>query len=244
MVGFDRYAAVGVAVLLGLFGIMLAESLGLVGGFAVSALTGSRGLVVVASLVVGQVLALSGVYFAFVWLTDRGFNYARVRTPDLGDVVYSGVAVVGMFLALVSVGFVAQNVFGVEPAVHSIQTLVEDNPVLALYLVPVSILVIGPMEELLFRGLIQTYLGEYFDVEVAVVLASLVFAAVHLGPYGVQAESLGHVLVPVSVTFVGGLVFGWLYEVRGNLVAPAAAHGFYNAIQFGLLYVAITWELM
>ena len=34
----------------------------------------------------------------------------------------------------------------------------------------------------------------------------------------------------------GGAILGGVYEYSGNLVVPALAHGFYNAITFGLSY--------
>lgn len=77
----------------------------------------------------------------------------------------------------------------------------------------VSILVIAVFsalgEEMLFRGLLQPSIG--------IVWSSLIFGLLHIGP--------GRRFLPWTIMAIGmGFVFGGLYYVTGNLLAPILAH--------------------
>jgi membrane protease YdiL (CAAX protease family) len=106
-----------------------------------------------------------------------------------------------------------------------------------LALVPLSFLLIGPGEELLFRGVVQGRLRQAFSPIAAVVIASAIFAAVHVVAL---SGSAGGRAVTVGVLFLPSLVFGAAYERTGNLVVPSLIHGGYNATLFGLFYLSLT----
>ncbi len=114
------------------------------------------------------------------------------------------------------------------------------NPETLLLLIPASILLIGPGEELLFRGVVQGRLREVFHPVVAILLASTVFAALHW--FALTGGSATGNLVSVAILVVPSLVFGASYEYTGNIVVPALIHGVYNATLFTLLYVTIAYS--
>jgi membrane protease YdiL (CAAX protease family) len=77
----------------------------------------------------------------------------------------------------------------------------------------------GLCEELLFRGAMQPAFGIW--------LTSVLFALVH--PYG---------RLYIVVSFVASLLLGQFYILTGSIVAPVAAHAFYDfaviaAVKFG-----------
>ena len=72
----------------------------------------------------------------------------------------------------------------------------------------------GVGEETFFRGAVQPEFG--------LVVASLVFGLVHIGPDR-------RYLVWTAWAFLAGLMFGALYEVTGGLLAPILAHSAHNA---------------
>ena len=78
-------------------------------------------------------------------------------------------------------------------------------------------------EELLFRGVFYQALKSRGYRKAAVWGTSMLFALVHY-----------NVLTFIPLTFLA-LVFIALYERTGNLLAPIAAHGCFNAINFALL---------
>lgn len=113
-------------------------------------------------------------------------------------------------------------------------------PTTLLALAPVGLFVIGPAEELLFRGAAQQLLAKAFSARAAILGASVLFVLVHAGTV-VQAGVVG--LAPLSVIAVLSVVLGWTYERTGTLVVPALLHGVYDAALFVLAY-AVTVGLV
>ncbi|GAA4003728.1 hypothetical protein GCM10022408_14160 [Hymenobacter fastidiosus] len=98
----------------------------------------------------------------------------------------------------------------------------------ARFLVGVLVIAVVPAisEELVFRGIIQRNLVQWFGSRhVGVWLAAAIFSAIHFQFFG---------FVP---RFVLGLILGYLYEWSGNILVPMAAHFTQNAFQLALLYV-------
>ena len=74
-------------------------------------------------------------------------------------------------------------------------------------------------EEVFFRGILQKLFGRWFgSTHLAIILAALIFSALHLQFYGFFPR------------FVLGLIFGYLYLWSGNLWYPILAHLFNNLI--------------
>lgn len=75
----------------------------------------------------------------------------------------------------------------------------------------------GLGEEALFRGGIQTLLGDYVPAPLAVTVAAALFAAVHLSKPVISA-----------LIFTIGCVFGAVYIATGSLLAVIIAHTVYD----------------
>lgn len=166
---------------------------------------------------------------------DLSPSYLRIDWPSPRDVGWAIAATLGLFAVLAVVQIVVQHL-GLSPTEHSIAQSGADNPQLLLPLIPLSVLVTGPAEELLFRGVIQTRLREVLGTAAAVLVASLVFSLIHVPAYfgtgfGVDlATTLG-------VLFLLAVTLGTIYELSGNLLVPIVAHGLYNAVVFGAIYL-------
>jgi membrane protease YdiL (CAAX protease family) len=81
--------------------------------------------------------------------------------------------------------------------------------------------VVGPTEELLFRGLIQTGLRESMG-RWGIVIGAFLFGFFHL--INLVSQSLGATALQVLTAIVIGLVFGVLYDRTHNLVGASLAH--------------------
>ena len=90
----------------------------------------------------------------------------------------------------------------------------------------------------MFRGLVQGTLRENFHPARAIILASALFASIHL--FSLSGEGK---LVYIGIAFVLALVLGAAYEYTDNLAVPAVIHGTYNAVQFAESYLAATGGL-
>jgi membrane protease YdiL (CAAX protease family) len=87
-----------------------------------------------------------------------------------------------------------------------------------------AIVVIGPIvEEMLFRGYLQTALSKRMKPWLAIVVASCAFAAIHLQPAAFPMLAL-----------VGG-VFGFLYYRTGSLRVSMVLHMLNNGLAFAAL---------
>ena len=103
-----------------------------------------------------------------------------------------------------------------------------------LAMVAVSVVLVGPAEELLYRGVIQPVLTAHLGTGVGIAWMAVLFGAVHYPSYGADSlreADLGVALGTLS-TAVAGAVLGVLTVVTGTLVVPIVAHSLYDALLF------------
>ena len=221
--------------------VVLLAALGLGGGSLLIKTLFAAGLeLAVLPETVLRVLLLQGLTFggvAAVYLRFRGLSleYVGVRRPDLEGWIYAGAGYVLALVGAVSVLFVVVFLLGLNPAQNQAAELGREDPRVFLALFVLAVTVIGPGEELLFRGVIQSRLRETFSAPVGIGLATAVFAVAHVPSL---AGPTSGVALTVTLLFFPALVFAVVYERTGNVVVPAAAHGLYNATLFGLAYVS------
>lgn len=186
------------------------------------------------STVLLQGVTFGAIAIAYLKVRSLGFDFAPFTMPDRRD----GAVILGGIVALLGLLFTASSVIsslGLKSAQNQVVEIGQQNPAVFLLLIPLSFLLIGPGEELLFRGLVQGTLRETIHPTRAVVLASALFASIHL--FSLSGEGK---LVYIGVAFVLALVLGATYEYTGNLTVPALIHGAYNAVQFAGAYVTAT----
>jgi len=125
---------------------------------------------------------------------------------------------------------IALNVGETIASPPGIGTRLPEPPTLIAQLVFLAF-VVGPTEELLFRGLIQTSLNGSIQARVWIrswpiglgtVIGAILFGLFHL--VNVVYQPLGATLQQVVTAVVIGLVFGVLYDRTRNLVGASLAH--------------------
>jgi membrane protease YdiL (CAAX protease family) len=213
---------IAVATVVGLFGIDLASR---------------PALRLVVSTFFLQGVTFGGIAVFYLRGRDLGFGFVPVRLPDKRD----GAVIVGGSIAILGLLFVASAVItalGLSSAENQIVEVGRQNPSVFLLLIPLQFLLVGPGEELLFRGLVQGTLRESLHPARAIVLASALFASIHL--FSLSGEGK---LVYIGIAFVLALVLGAAYEYTDNLTVPAVIHGTYNAVQFAGAYLTATGGL-
>lgn len=177
-----------------------------------------------------------GVAVAGYLLVTKDWGLVEARLPSLRHV---GLIVAGVVVLLVAQVAIARllTVGGVDVAQNQVVTTGQQNPRYFLYMIPVAILLVGPFEELVFRGGVQGILRRTWGPGVAIVVASVLFGFVHW----IALTGAGGARVPyVTVAATLGLVLGYLYERTRNLVVPAVVHGCYNATLFTIQYASAT----
>ncbi|WP_255150082.1 CPBP family intramembrane glutamic endopeptidase [Halorarius halobius] len=94
------------------------------------------------------------------------------------------------------------------------------DPVMLSRLLTLLVLV-GPAEELIFRGTVQQSLGDRFGEWPAILIAATLFGFGHVSLW---ATAPGDLLWLVAQTGAG-VVLGWVYYRTDNLVVTALTHG-------------------
>jgi membrane protease YdiL (CAAX protease family) len=181
-------------------------------------------------------LTVAAAYLATSGL-DRSYIDARVPTwREWGYVVGGTVLLLAANLGISALfGWL-----GVESTTHSIVRAAQDNPEILLVLMPLSYLVVGPGEELLYRNVVQKSLREEYSGAGAVAVASVIFAAVHLPAYADPDGTALALLNTLAIVFALSLILGAVYERTGNLTVSALVHGSFNAVAYAVTYAEIT----
>ena len=124
-----------------------------------------------------------------------------------------------------NIGDIASSSEGFEQASRILFSGSEAVQVIGIgFLIPIC-------EELLFRGLIYMRMRQYMQVNIAILVSALVFGIIH-----------GNI-IQMIYAFVMGMIFAWLYEKYGTLIAPAAAHIAANLTALALAAVLANIEL-
>jgi len=91
------------------------------------------------------------------------------------------------------------------------------------YVTIVLVLMVGFVEELLFRGLLQASLERLLPPWQAIGATSVIFSLMHIGWMNP---------LEVLLAYGAGIVFGYLAKATGSLIAPMIAHGFGNLVLY------------
>ncbi|THE65791.1 CPBP family intramembrane metalloprotease [Salinadaptatus halalkaliphilus] len=184
--------------------------------------------------------ALAGAIY-LAW-TGRGWAYVDLRWPTTRGWLYvvGGIVVSILFYVVASILLQFLELPATE---NQIVEIIGDDQTMILLMIVIVFFFNAPAEEFLFRNVVQKRLYDAVTKYQAVVIASLIFALVHLPVYFLADAPLLAVAVSLGIVFGGSVIFGWLYAETDNLVVPIAAHAAFNAFQFGLLYLAFEYDI-
>lgn len=178
--------------------------------------------------------ALGFVLVAGVYLR-RWSGGVRVALPR-GELVFvAGATVISLSFALVAE--VVYAYLGGPASSSLVGDAIAVEPLFVLTYAALSVLVIAPAEELLFRGAIQRRLARAFGARGAIIGASLLFAAPHAFNF---AGGYLTGLFAAGTLFVVSLAWGWAYDRTDNLLVPILIHGLYNAGLAAVAYLSVT----
>ncbi len=186
-----------------------------------------------ADLVTALVAQAIWVGFTIAWVSVRypgalpmlGLRSSRAGADlAVGGLLGAGLFVAAAFVILPLIVLVWHLVTGSPPNAIDQQILPGDPSLPQLALGMVVVVVGAPIaEELFFRGFLHGSLRSRLGFWRAGVISAAVFGLVHVQP------------PLVLVMFFVGLGLAALYEWRGSLVAPIAAHAVFNVIGYTLL---------
>ncbi|WP_247003283.1 CPBP family intramembrane glutamic endopeptidase [Halosolutus gelatinilyticus] len=198
---------------------------------------GGRTLLLILNFL-GFVLA-GGAYLAW---TGRGWSYVDLRWPTKRGWLYVLAGIAGS-IAFYFLASVLIQMLRLPTADSQVLDYVGTDQTMILVMIVIVFFFNAPAEEFLFRNVVQKRLYAAFTRLQSVAIASLIFALIHFPTYVLYAESIVATGVSLAIVFGGAIIFGYLYAETDNLVVPIAAHAAFNAFQFGLLYIAIEYNL-
>jgi hypothetical protein len=195
---------------------------------------GQEDMVVRVALTVFQFLGFGIGVGGYLLVTDQR-SLVRARLPTRGDVAWLVLGFLGLLVGAVALSAILTQL-GVEVAQNQVVVTGQQDPRFFLYMIPVSLLFVGPFEELVFRGVVQGLFRRRYGAPVAIGAAATLFGVAHF----VALTGSGSRVSYLAVAAILGLVLGFVYERTGNLAVPAVVHGGYNALLFGAQYAAAT----
>lgn len=228
-----RGRALLVAVALTVVGLVVGTVFGAIPVLVEVFRTGSTGLG--AGVLAGSLVTTMVGYALVGGLYARWYLDVTVRVPTGRDLLWTAAGLFGTLAAMTVLG-VLLFVLGIEGAPNGIGVVGEQTPAFLLVAAVLSILLVGPAEELLFRGAIQGRLRESFGPAGAILGASVLFGSIHLVAV---VGTIGQSLVSVALITTVSLVLGYVYERTRNVVVPALVHGFYNATLLTVTYLSL-----
>lgn len=101
-----------------------------------------------------------------------------------------------------------------------------------LLLAILTIVVFAPIvEEILFRGFLQSFIRQHLGNKQAIFITSVLFSFFHYSP----EQGLANLTI-IGSLFVFSLFLGLVYEKKGSLPTPIALHALFNMVNVGNLY--------
>lgn len=163
----------------------------------------------------------------------EGFGLDRTAIPS----VLFGLttAFIALPFAMVVIGgaiTALMKLLGVEPAVQPAIIVIRTSTAwwqIAIF--GFAAIILAPVaEEAIFRGVLYPAFRKRGHRWVGLWATAFLFGAIH-----------ANLAAFIPLTFLA-VVFTWLYERSGNLLAPIAAHSLFNGINFWLLVAPPKWQ--
>lgn len=194
----------------------------------------SSGAASITAIVVAEVYTLLIVALMIVFRprTAQALGLVRCRLADIG---LAFAAVGGAYLIASAI----QSTVGPWPWSSSIPILkamgsddgrlATAGPAVTGIIVIRACLLAALAEEMLFRGVLYTWLRQRFTATAAIPVSAAAHAVIHGFP----------AILPLA--FILGLGFGWVRERSGSTVPTVIVHAVHNAALIGWSYYATGW---
>lgn len=193
---------------------------------------------------------LVGGGLATLWFAVLGYGFLRIRPvriyyglrwPTLRDLAWVLGGLVAIVVVSVAIELATVPLGAEAPTTISAAAAIE-NPVLiyAIFLVG-NLVFIAPVEEFLFRGVIQGRLRESFGPAIAISVTAVGFGLGHLTSYwfgGSDLLSLGVWIAILSIAATGAIL-GVFYERTQSLLLVSILHGLVNTIGIAIALLAM-----
>ena len=179
------------------------------------------------SLPVNETIVL-GVTILFARHKGASLKQLGLKKASLRILTIVSVGAVLLLLMGVAISIGEDMVFGRDPTEELVEKLVMPRDSLQLIaMIALSLVLVGPCEELAFRGFVQKGFENSFGKMTGLLIASVLFGLLH----GLNT------LYAIVPAFAAGLVLGYVWQqTGGNTTASALMHGINNSIAIAIAY--------
>lgn len=169
-----------------------------------------------------------GVTLVFAKQKGVSLNQLGLKRPSLKIIVIASLAAIFLLILAGSISLVEEVILGPDPDAELLMDAILPRDSLQLIaLVSISLLLVGPAEELAFRGFVQKGFENSYGKIPSLFIVSILFGLLH------GLNSLRSI-IPVTVV---SLFLGYVWQkTDGNTTASAWMHGLYDAVIIALAY--------
>ena len=172
-----------------------------------------------------------GITFLFARQKGAGLKQLGLKKPTPKTILIVSIAAFLLLLLASSISLIQETILGPDPEEAKLLTdaVLARNLLQLTALIAISLALVGPAEELAFRGFIQKGFENSFGATTGLLVASILFGLLH------GLNSLRSI-IPVTVV---SLFIGYVWQkTGGNTSASAWMHGLYDATAIALTYLA------
>jgi membrane protease YdiL (CAAX protease family) len=222
-ISFTCYLALGGGIFLGSFmvAIMLRGM-----GLDYQELTFPLALI---SIPINEIIILA-ITFLFAMYKSTSLKKLGLKKPSFKILLLVSVGAFLLLLLAGTISAIQEFVLGPDPYAEELtKAVLPRNLFQLIALVGLSLALVGPAEELAFRGFVQRGFENSFGKAKGLVIASILFGLLH-GLNSLRA------VIPVTVV---SLALGYVWQkTDGNTTTSAWMHGLYDSIVFAIAYFA------
>jgi len=171
-----------------------------------------------------------GVTLLFARYKHAGLKNLGLKKVNLKILTIVSVSAVLLFFLATIVSALQETILGPDPTSELLaKSIAPRNPLQLVALIALSLGMVGPCEELAFRGFVQKGFENSFGKMKSLLIASLLFGLLH----GLNSP---YAIVPI---FAISLILGYVWQqTGGNTTASALVHGIYDSIGIAIVYFA------
>jgi len=173
----------------------------------------------------GIILAITLVFAKQNSATLRNLG---LKKPSIKNLVFVSAAAVFLLLLGGIISLIQEIILGPDPSADLIlEAMLPQNMLQLVALLAISFVLVGPAEELAFRGFIQRGFENSYGKTVGLIIASLLFGLLH----GLNSFRS---IIPVTVV---SLFLGYIWQKTDHDTTSLAwMHGLYDAIAIAITY--------
>jgi membrane protease YdiL (CAAX protease family) len=173
----------------------------------------------------GIILAITLVFAKQNSATLRSLG---LKKPNIKNQVFVSAAAVFLLLLGGIISLIQEIILGPDPSADLIlEAMLPQNMLQLVALLAISFVLVGPAEELAFRGFIQRGFENSYGKTVGLIIASLLFGLLH----GLNSFRS---IIPVTVV---SLFLGYIWQKTDHDTTSLAwMHGLYDALAIAITY--------